>query len=239
MTPKTIIVIGLFVMLAACATTESMRYVGEGELASIARGGRLYDKWSGELEIPAPKQDHALYPSDKAYAGKPASNWRCKECHGWDYKGKDGAYGSGKHFTGIPGITGMSGADTGAVIALLKSDEHGYGDKLSERDLNDLALFVTKGQIDMDKYIDRKTKAPKGDSARGYDYFQTVCARCHGPDGKEPSDMKPFADQMGNPWEVMHKILNGHPNVEMPALRAFDRGVVVDTMAFMATLPKE
>ncbi len=51
--------------------------------------------------------------------------------------------------------------------------------------------------------------------------------------------MTPMGAQMGNPWEVMHKILNGQPGEEMPALRAFDRQVVLDIMAHMATLPKE
>lgn len=44
---------------------------------------------------------------------------------------------------------------------------------------------------------------------------------------------------MGNPWEVMHKILNGQPDEKMPALRALDRQVTVDIMAHLTTLPKE
>ena len=36
-----------------------------------------------------------------------------------------------------------------------------------------------------------------------------MCAKCHGMDGTEPDDMKKsLGKQMGNPWEVMHKILN-------------------------------
>src|SRR6056297_765717 len=77
---------------------------------SIARGGRLYDKWYKEIDDKAPGESHKLYPSDATYADKPGSNWRCKECHGWDGMGADGAYSSGKHFTGIKGINGMKGA---------------------------------------------------------------------------------------------------------------------------------
>jgi thiosulfate dehydrogenase len=230
--------IGLAVIVAACETTRT-RLPGEGEEASIARGGRLYDKWYKVIEVSAPKASHPLYPADKEYADKPGSNWRCKECHGWDYKGKDGAYGSGKHHTGIKGINAMVGTDPAKIVALLKAPEHDYGDKLSAQDLNDLALFVSRGQVDMDQYIDRSTKAPKGDSLKGVSYYQTVCANCHGKEGTKPGGMTPFGKQMGNPWEVMHKILNGHPAVEMPALRAFDRQVVVDTMAYMTTLPEE
>ena len=36
----------------------------------------------------------------------------------------------------------MAGGDPAAVVALLKAPEHGYGDKLSDADLTDLANFV-------------------------------------------------------------------------------------------------
>ena len=211
-------------------------HAGEVE-SSLARGGQLYDKWYKVIKKDAPKQSHALYPADKKYAKKPKSNWRCKECHGWDYMGADGAYSSGKHFSGIKGINGLAGADESKIIAILKNADHGYGDKMSDADMQDLARFVSAGQVNMDDYIDRATKKPKGDAAKGEAYYNTICATCHGKDGKKPHDMKPFAKQMGNPWEVMHKILNGQPAEKMPALRAIDRQVVVDIMSHMATLP--
>ena len=77
-----------------------------------------------------------------------------------------------------------------------------------------------------------------GDAAQGAAYYNTLCAQCHGRDGKQPKSMKPFAKHMGNPWEVMHKLLNGQPGEEMPALRALDRQVIVDVMAHLATLPE-
>jgi thiosulfate dehydrogenase len=213
-------------MGAAMAETESAK----------ARGGQLYDKWYAVVEATKPATSHPLYPADKKYANEPKSNWRCKECHGWDYMGVDGAYKSGSHASGIKGINGARGRDTGEIVALLKDKKHGYGDKLAEADLKDLAMFVSAGQVDMDLYIDRATKKPKGDAAKGAAYFNTMCANCHGKDGKKPKEMKPFAKQMGNPWEVMHKILNGQPDEEMPALRALDRQVVADIMSHMATL---
>ena len=154
-------------------------------------------------------------------------------------RGKDGAYKSGKHESGIAGIDGASDKPVAEIVALLSGSKHGFGDKMDKADLEAVALFVSKGQVDMDKYIDRTSKAPKGDAAKGEAYYNTICAGCHGMDGKLPKDMKPFGAQMGNPWEVMHKILNGQPGEEMPALRALPRHVVVDTMAYMTTLPKE
>ena len=209
--------------------------------SSIARGGILYDKWYKEIGEKGPGKKHALYPAEGKYASKGRETWRCKECHGWDYKGKDGAYAKGKHFTGIIGIQGMAGGDAGSVVALLKDDKHGYGDKLEDEDLQDLANFVTKGQPDFDEYIDSGTKMPKGGNKdKGAAYYNTICAKCHGVDGTEPDDMKKsLAKQMGNPWEVMHKIMNGQPDEQMPALRALGPGVAVDIMSHITTLPKK
>lgn len=211
----------------------------QSDAGSVARGGRLYDKWYAVIDADAPEKSHTLYPTDKKYADKPESNWRCKECHGWDGKGKDGAYGKGSHFSGIKGIDGFSGKAPETVIALLKSQEHGFGDKLGDRDLQDLANFVSKGQVDMDKYIDRETKQAKGDASKGKDYYDTLCAQCHGVDGKQIEDMKPMgALAKGNPWENLHKILHGQPAEEMPALGALDHQIAVDVLRYTQDLPE-
>ncbi len=221
---------------------SALPVVAEEIDSSIARGGRLYDKWYKEIGASTkPAEAHPAYPADKKYAEKPGANWRCKECHGWDTMGKDGAYASGKHSTGIKGVNGMAGADSAKIIAVINDDTHQFAGKLSNDDLNDLANFVGRAGVNYDDYIDRETKTMKGgDTARGSAYFNTICAGCHGKDGYEPEDMgKSLGAQMGNPWEVMHKVLNGQPDENMPALRALDRQVVVDILAHIATLPKE
>lgn len=227
-------------ILAAVAILlySSVIYADEME-SSIARGGMIYDKWYKVIDVDAPEDSHALYPADKKYAEKPKSNWRCKECHGWDYQGKSGAYSEGKHSTGIVGINGSAGKDAAGIISTLTDSKHGYAGKLSDRDLMDVALFVSQGQVDMDRYIDRASKMPKGDKNKGAAYFNTICAKCHGKQGLEPDDMPPLGGLMSNPWEVMHKILNGQPAESMPALRALDHQVAADIMAHMTTLPKE
>jgi mono/diheme cytochrome c family protein len=211
------------------------------EESSMARGGKLYDKWYKVIGADEPKKSHPAYPADKKYAGKPKDNWRCKECHGWDGKGVDGAYASGKHSTGIKGINGMIGADADKIIAVLKGDTHGYAGKMEDQDFQDLANFVSRGQVDMSKYIDYATKSPKGGNAsKGAAYFNTICVGCHRKDGSYPKDMgKTLGAQMGNPQEVMHKILNGQPDEKMPALRALDRQVILDLLTHIKTLPKE
>ncbi len=189
--------------------------------SNIARGGKLYDEWYEIADGDLPSGTHPSYPKE----GKKSKNttWRCQECHGWDYMGKDGAYAKGKHSTGIKGVNGMAGADPAKVVALLKDATHGLGDLMEDEDLAKVALFVAQGQTDMGKYIDAASKSVKGsDAAKGSAYFNTICANCHGRDGTMPKDMgKSLGAQMGNPWEVMHKIVNGQPDEKMPSLRAF------------------
>lgn len=208
--------------------------------SSIARGGMLYDKWFSVIGASAPKSPNPQYPKGSKYYGKGGADYRCKECHGWDYQGKDGAYRGGKHFTGIKGIRAMAGADPAKVVAVLKDKTHGYGKLLGEKDLKDLALFVSKGQVDMDRVIDRTSKKAKGDAGKGAGYYNTVCAKCHGTDGKHLSKMPPMGKlASGNPWETLHKILNGQPDEEMPALRAFGLDEAVDILTYAQTLPQK
>jgi thiosulfate dehydrogenase len=202
----------------------------------ISHGGRLYDKWFGENKAEKPTTDHAAYPIKGGEYGKDAS-WRCKECHGWDYVGKDGGYAKGKHATGIVGISAAAGKDPAAIAAMLRAEPHGYKDnQLSQADVEALALFVSKGQVDMSKYLDAEGK-PKGDAARGEVYFNTICAGCHGTDGKKIKE-GPLGPVASNAREMLHKVLNGQPGESMPSLRALDRQIAVDIVAHLQTLPK-
>ncbi|MFB9149331.1 c-type cytochrome [Roseovarius ramblicola] len=230
-----------FARLAALATGVGM-VAATASLAadegSIARGGKLYDKWYKVTKQEAPAESHKLYPADAKYAEKAKSNWRCKECHGWDGMGADGAYSSGKHYTGIKGINGMKGGDPAAVVALLAAPEHGFGEYLYDEDLTDLANFVVHGQSDYANYItDGKIV---GDVENGRQIYNTVCANCHGVDGKEPKEMPMLGSLTGNPWELMHKVLNGQPGEAMPALRALDHQIAADVIAYIdAELPDQ
>ncbi len=204
----------------------------------IARGGRLYDKWFKVIKADKPEETHAAWPAANTKK-KGDTTWRCKSCHGWDYMGKDGAYADGSYKTGITGLRAYADVDPAKIVAVMKDETHGLAGKMDERDFADLALFVSKGQVEMDKYIDRATKTPKGDKTRGQVYYETVCVNCHGEKGTKVKDMKPLGYLMKNPWEIMHKILYGQPDEAMPALVAFDRQITVDIMAYLTTLPKE
>jgi len=203
----------------------------------IAYGGKLYDKWYKVTGAPKPTDTHKSWPASNTKKKGDATQ-RCKACHGWDSMGKDGAYSSGSYKTGIVGVQKFVGGNSADVVAILKDENHGFGGQMSEADLSALGLFVTKGQVDMDKYIDRKTKKSKGNAAKGKDYYGTMCVACHGADGKLPKDMPALGGLSNkNPWEVMHKILNGQPGEKMPALRALPLQVTADVNAYLQTLP--
>jgi len=220
----------------ACVTTRALSVDAQAE---IARGGRLYDNWISETGVTAPDAPHALYPADGAYAKDAATTWRCKECHGWDYLGRDGAYATGKHATGIPGIQGGAFGDTDEVARRLAAPPHDYGARLSPQDLRRVALFVTHGQLAMESWIDRTSREIRGDAARGRVHYAALCAGCHGAEG-HAEDM-PVLGKVAreNPWEFLHKVLNGQPNTGMPALRTLDGDVAADIAAFAQTLPAD
>ncbi len=209
-------------------------------LASIVRGGRLYDTWYKEIGRKVPDTVHPAYPGTPPETINTRTTWRCKECHGWDYRGRDGVYGRSEHKTGIVGINGMAGADPSLIAEKILDERHGYARLLSPRDVADLANFVALGQIDMQTYIDGKTLKARGDASRYAAYYDTICAACHGPEGREVRTM-PAVGRIAasDPWRALHGILNGHPGEPMPPLIALPREAAAGILAYIQTLPRE
>ncbi|MCP5373790.1 MAG: c-type cytochrome, partial [Hyphomicrobiales bacterium] len=219
---KTIGILSMGAVAFAFAATVSVPTTvraDASEAAMLARGGILYDRWYKVTSGDLPMGTHPSY--SKEGKKKKSTTWRCKECHGWDYRGKDGEYKEGSHFTGVKGITGAAGKDPAEVIKILKDKTHGYTDGMfSEYDFKSLGLYVSKGQIDVTKYIG-DDKSVKGDAKAGQAYYETICAGCHGMDGKKISDMPPVGSVVNkNPWESLHKIRFGQPAEAMPSLIA-------------------
>jgi mono/diheme cytochrome c family protein len=208
--------------------------------ASIARGGRLYDNWQMEVQALPPPVPHPAYPPGAVYGEDAPRTWRCKECHGWDYRGRDGSYGSGPHATGIKGIRDFAGAEPDAIVTVLRDATHRYGAVLKYGDLVDLAHFISLGQSDMDTAIDRASRRARGDATRAADYYGTICATCHGRDGHAVMTTIPLGRlARESPWEALHKIRNGHPDEPMPALQVLDEQLLVDILAYLQTLPED
>lgn len=212
-------------IVALSGQAVSQRPVGNWDVPeddAISHGGRLYDKWWSELGLPEPTTTHQAYPAAGGKSG--ADTWRCKECHGWDYRGREGAYRKGSHFTGIKGISAYAGGDPAAVLQILGDANHQYQQVLVPQALEYLAGFVVNGQVEMDKYIDGESgEVIGGDLKRGKALFDKYCARCHDEDGRyqnfsgdpaNPEYVGTVARE--NPWEAWHKIRNGHPGSRMP-----------------------
>lgn len=210
----------------------------------LSAGGRIYDNWWNALDKDPPETTHPSYPASGSQEG--ATTWRCKECHGWDYRGADGVYGSGSHYTGIKGIYGAIGANEAKIAALIRDPVHGYTEEMmSDEELARLAAFVSRGQVDVSRYVNLETREIIwGDLNRGRAIFQSTCAACHGFDGRAydwgDEDGSAFVgtEAVAAPDEVIGKIMNGHPGVAMINLRAFGPQAAHDVLSYAATLPQ-
>jgi mono/diheme cytochrome c family protein len=247
-----IMVPALLLLTTGCPTGT----VGGGDTnfdnASAARGGALYDKWWAVNGAEEPSENHPRWTWQDTNTRSGSTTWRCKECHGWDYKGADGAYGeSSSHFTGFTGIfeTTLTNQE---IFDKVKTD-HGFGDAgLSDTDVWDLTKFVLEGQIDTDEII-TATGNFSGDSGTGQARYEnglgtgTACSACHGsdglqaPPGEDPATHEDFVGLVANenPWEFQHKIRFGQPGDTMPAT-AVDGGTlqdVADLGAYAQSLP--
>ncbi len=214
-----------FLCLALLSTTV---FVPSPAAADAIRGGLLWDQWWVVNGAPVPTGDHPLYPPAGSKSGN--ATFRCKECHGWDYKGAAGAYGSGSHFTGIAGVFGTTltaGQMTDLIKTVAVANGHGFQNYgLTDTDIADLVEFIQTGVIDTDFYIDG-SKAFFGDASQGETNYSAVsapaCTLCHGAEGtainfKVPADPEWVGTLgAGNPWELLHKIRFGQPGTGMPS----------------------
>ena len=230
--------------------------------ADVGRGGKLYDNWWATAGKTEPTPDHPLWasrPDTTSNTGTGSATWRCKECHGWDYKGVAGVYGSGSHKTGFNGIFGTT-MTAQQVFDLLKNDAatttngHDYGGTtagLADADIWDLAKFVLQGQIDTSTFINSSKSFFTGNATTGATLFTSGiagglgCVNCHGSDGKTINFKTPPAvEYVGtvandNPWEFQHKVRFGQPNTQMPSavMSGGTTQNVADVGAHAQTLP--
>lgn len=216
---------GLAAAAALSACLAPVAAIASDE-ASVVRGGRLYDHWSREARIRPPSVAHPLVAAKKTTLTN-ADSWRCVACHGWDYQGAHG----------FVGIRAAQGKDAAVILAALKNPAHRYDELLHERDLQDLANFVSRGQSSALAAIDtwRRLPAQAPVASRVY---STVCGNCHGAQGDLLREVLPLGDSARQrPAEVMHVVMNGHPGGDMPALAALGADMGAKVMATLQTLP--
>ena len=222
---------------------------GAAVSGSASVGGRLYDQWWKEAGVDEPSSDQPLWATQTTNTRSGADTWRCKECHGWDYQGAAGAYGSGSHFTGFSGVFDVQSESFDTIVAFIDgsaNSDHDFS-AMGDEAINNLAAFLKSSLVDVSPLIDPETKATiGGDTANGEELF-AGCAACHGDDGlllnfggdDDPEYVGTIA--FDNPWEFLHKVRAGQPGTGMPA--ALDAGWsmddLLDLLAFSQTLPIE
>lgn len=138
----------------------------------------------------------------------------------------------------------MVGADPEAIHETIMDKTHRYTEEMIPHSaMEKLSQFVSLGQMDMDLYVERNTKKARGFAQRGAAMFQTICAVCHGFDGramnfkndKNPEYVGTVAQK--NPWEFIHKARFGQPGVVMVGLVSLPTQDIVDPLAYAQTLP--
>lgn len=223
------------------------------ERVHISRGGQLYDNWwRTTVDTNKPEDNHPLWSEQSNNKRSGYDTYRCKECHGWDYLGKDGAYSKGSHYTGFIGIFEASGkmslTELEASLKGSTNKKHDFSGLLSENDMADLALFMEKGLVDTKKFVKADGTPVGGDSYTGSYLFRRNCMHmCHGGwgtainfgDADEPEFVGTIANN--NPWEFIHKVRAGQPGSRMPSgiINEWSDKDIADLLSFSRTLPKD
>jgi len=211
----------------------------------VVEGGRLYDNWIKAMALEDMTENSPLWATQTTNTRTGNDTFRCKECHGWDYKGAEGRYAEGSHATGFPGIISSAGKTPEELAASLKSENHDFSAYLQDAQINALVAFMQQTQ-DLTPYIN-DDKTVNGDLEKGKTLFNGTCASCHGEDGKamdfDDGEGKEYVGTLAadNPWEIFHKVAYGQPAAAMPAAvnLGWDWQTIADVLAYMQTLPLE
>lgn len=216
----------------------------------LTQGAQLYDKWYAALGLFAPEGNMPIWSRQSTNTRSGAETWRCAECHGWDYKGREGAYASGSHYTGFPSL--LRAADwlsVEQIVAHLKGAKdpaHDFSAYLDDASLHKLAVFLKDGLIDDSRYIDSVSlKVIGGDIQNGEKLYTETCLACHGADGKKITFRTEGVDEyLGSvarrdPWRFLHRTRFGVAGTPMPA--GYDLGWTPedgrDILMYAQTLP--
>jgi len=224
---------------------------GDSDADKIALGGRLYDDWMTTSGIEALPGDHPLWSTQSTNTRTEATTFRCKECHGWDYKGAAGAYGSGSHYTGFTGIMRAGKMlNSDELVQVLRggfNSNHDFRFDISRKNLDALATFLELGLENYSELIDYETKLPRQIPviSNGETRYSRTCAACHGDDGKSINFKTAESPQYlgdiaaDNPWEFLHKALYGQPGASgMPPVstRGWSDQDLTDLLAYVQSL---
>jgi thiosulfate dehydrogenase len=193
----------------------------------LIRGAQLYDKWFAVLGVDPPADNMPIWSRQTTNTRSGGDTWRCAECHGWDYRGSQGEYQSGSHFTGFPDLYRLvPDLEVQDIIDHLNGKidpAHDFSAYLDETSIAQLANFLKFGLIDDAEFINPVSlKILNADIVHGHDLFNSTCATCHGADGnKIVIQVEGINESLGNvanrdPWRFLHRTRFGLAGVDMP-----------------------
>ena len=226
-TARILFALTVFLVLSATVASAGAMFSSHDD---VTTGAQLYDKWYAALGVEAPEGNHPIWERQTTNSRSGADTWRCSECHGWDYKGSEGAYAAGSHYTGFPNVMKLAAQmPPEEIVGHLKGSKdpsHDFSAYMDDASLQKLAIFLKEGVIDDAEFIDTVTlKVKNGDPARGKQLFDATCAACHGADGKTIAFRSEGVNEyIGNvatrdPYRFLHRTRFGVAGTEMPAGR--------------------
>jgi len=246
---------------------DILAYAQSNLVPDIKRAGRLYDKWwnvDGILDANVPATRNQTWVNNAgttdATIVSDSSTWRCKECHGWDYQGVDGAYGyngdtTGKHYSGIPGFIpslNTTNKDKASIFEAIKNGvassqlvDHNFGRFLNDSDINLIAEFITDESLGVPKLASTYNAfLTNGNPIQGKTIYESTtpgnCISCHGSNGTLIPTVDTSAVANDNPQEFIHKVRYGHPDSSMlPTSNGFtglNLSMASDVLAYSKTL---
>jgi mono/diheme cytochrome c family protein len=221
--PFSLIITGLAFIFVISAQAQG----GEPPKEEIIQGAILYDNWFAALGVDAPSGDMPIWSRQKTNSRSGPETWRCVECHGWDYRGAQGAYATGSHFTGFPDVTTLAESlnEIDIVNHLKGANDpaHNFSAYLTEPAMAQLAAFLKFGIIDDSLYIDPiSMRVIGGDSRNGKRLFEGTCIPCHGQDGSTIIFRTEGIDEtlgdvaQRDPWRFLHRTRFGVAGTSMP-----------------------
>jgi thiosulfate dehydrogenase len=242
-----------FILIGAIALLITSAALAQNEAPSdqeLIRGAQLYDKWYSALGVSPPAGDMPIWSRQSTNTRSGADSWRCSECHGWDYRGAEGAYGSGSHYTGFPDVMTLANELTvEEIVSHLeggKDPAHDFSPYMDMPSLTQVALFLKFGLIDDTQYIDPVSlRVIDPDMAHGTDLYQSTCAECHGDDGKKiifsTEGINEYLGGVANrdPWRFLHRTRFGTAGTNMPVGLSLGWSPADgrDILAYAQTLP--
>jgi Cytochrome C oxidase, cbb3-type, subunit III len=244
-----------FILIAALAVLGTSNVWAQGETSAmqdIVRGAQLYDKWYAVLGVEPPDGNMPIWSRQSTNTRSGPDTWRCSECHGWDYRGAQGAYGSGSHRTGFPDVMTLAqGLSIEDIVNHLKGSNdsaHNFSSYLDNTSLTQLADFLKYGVIDDTQYINPiSLQVIDANIVHGQQLFRSTCAECHGEDGKKivfrTEGVDEYLGSVANrdPWRFLHRTRFGVAGTNMPVGVNLDWTPADgrDILAYAQTLPSE